>query len=221
MASEMSSSMHSRRIGVLHGTPESEFSIECFQNYTASEVFVQGLAGIVNQGDIEIMIRAQKQMLQRFEKTNEMLLNCNALSASRLKSAGDDFKKHIKLLNEMKKDLDYIFRKIRNIKTKIGQQYPNAYAEALPQRNSFAEEAEDEDEVSVVENTTASTGATSKTVDKKPKEQKDKITVEYVQMEESTENGKSVENELIKRICSIENANNSNDSSDCTSEDTG
>lgn len=62
MASEMSSSMHSRRIGVLHGTPESDFSIECFQNYTAAEVFVQGLAGVVNQGDIEIMIRAQKQM---------------------------------------------------------------------------------------------------------------------------------------------------------------
>ena len=57
----MSSSMHSRRLG-LHGTPESEFSIECFQNYTAPEVFVQGLAGIVNQGDVEVMIRAQKQM---------------------------------------------------------------------------------------------------------------------------------------------------------------
>lgn len=62
MASEMNSSMHSRRLGP-HGTPESEFNhFECFQNYTAPEVFVQGLAGIVNQGDIELMIRAQKQM---------------------------------------------------------------------------------------------------------------------------------------------------------------
>lgn len=42
---------------------ESELeSIECFQNYTASEVFVQGLAGLVNFSDSEIMIRAQKQM---------------------------------------------------------------------------------------------------------------------------------------------------------------
>lgn len=62
MASEMNSSMHSRRLGP-HGTPESEFNhFECFQNYTAPEVFVQGLAGIVNQGDVELMIRAQKQM---------------------------------------------------------------------------------------------------------------------------------------------------------------
>lgn len=118
MTSEMSSSAHSRRLGP-QGTPESEFSIECFQNYTAPEVFVQGLAGIVNQGDVEIMIRAQKQMLQRFEKTNEMLLNCNALSANRLKLASEDFKKHTKQLNDMKKDLDYIFKKIRIIKGKL------------------------------------------------------------------------------------------------------
>ena len=44
-------------------TPESETgSFECFQNYTAPEVFVQGLAGIVDQQDVESMIRAQKQM---------------------------------------------------------------------------------------------------------------------------------------------------------------
>lgn len=44
------------------GTPESDYSIECFQNYTAPEVFIQGLAGIVDQQDVESMIRAQKQM---------------------------------------------------------------------------------------------------------------------------------------------------------------
>lgn len=47
------------------GTPDSTgagSSISVFQNYTAAEVFVQGLAGIVNQGDVEHMIRGQKQM---------------------------------------------------------------------------------------------------------------------------------------------------------------
>ncbi|XP_052871783.1 kxDL motif-containing protein CG10681 [Anopheles cruzii] len=137
MNSEMSSSMHS-------GRPESEFSIECFQNYTAPEVFVQGLAGLVNQTDVEVMIRAQKQMLQRFEKTNEMLINCNSLSNSRLKIAADDFKKHTKLLHDMKKDLDYIFRKIRTIKTKIGNQYPAAYAEAEAKAKPISFDEEDE-----------------------------------------------------------------------------
>ena len=36
------------------GGPEMECSI--YQNYTADEVFVQGLAGIVNQQDVESMI---------------------------------------------------------------------------------------------------------------------------------------------------------------------
>lgn len=49
-------------MAVAQGTPESDFSIECFQNYTAPEVFIQGLAGIVNQKDVETMICAQKQM---------------------------------------------------------------------------------------------------------------------------------------------------------------
>ncbi|XP_023246952.1 kxDL motif-containing protein CG10681 isoform X2 [Copidosoma floridanum] len=120
-------------------TPESEAgSFECFQNYTAPEVFVQGLAGIVDQQDVESMIRAQKEMLQRFEKTNEMLTNCNQLSINRLKTSGAEIKKHTALLTDMKKDLDFIFKKIRVLKTKLSQQHPQAYNEAV--RSSLAEE---------------------------------------------------------------------------------
>ncbi|KAJ0171272.1 hypothetical protein K1T71_012822 [Dendrolimus kikuchii] len=112
-------------------TPESDFSIECFQNYSAPEVFVQGLAGMVDQTDVETVIRAQKNMLQRFEKTTEMLTNCNQLSASRLRAASSEFKKHTQLLLDMKKDLEFIFKKIRAIKTKLSTQYPEAYKHAV------------------------------------------------------------------------------------------
>ena len=37
-------------------------SIECWENYTAGEVLVQGLAGQIHQQDVEAIIRAQKQM---------------------------------------------------------------------------------------------------------------------------------------------------------------
>lgn len=74
-----------------------------------------------------------------------MLTNCNALSANRLKSIGPEFKKHTHLLVEMKKDLDYIFKKIRVIKTKLSTQYPNAFEEAL--RSSLAEECEEDDDL--------------------------------------------------------------------------
>lgn len=35
---------------------------ECFQNYTASEVFVQQMAQITNQSDVSMIIKNQKQM---------------------------------------------------------------------------------------------------------------------------------------------------------------
>lgn len=81
--------------------------------------------------------------MQRFEKTNEMLTNCNALSASRLKTVAPEFKKHTQLLIDMKKDLDYIFKKIRAMKAKLSTQYPSEFAEAL--RNSLAEECQEDE----------------------------------------------------------------------------
>ncbi|KAH8406077.1 hypothetical protein KR215_004686 [Drosophila sulfurigaster] len=202
-------------------TPDAEsFNGYGFNNYTAAEAFIQGLAGMVNQGDVETMIRAQKQMLQRFEKTNEMLLNCNALSQSRLKSASEDFKRHVKLLSEMKKDLDYIFRKVRIIKQKLQQQYPAIYAEVQPQRSSLAEEAEDETETAAAASQNVEPSKVKAAADPAASKKSD-ATIEYVQMQEAIENGTvEVENELIKRVCSVETAN-PNDSSDCTSEDTG
>lgn len=74
-----------------------------------------------------------------------MLTNCNALSASRLKTVSLEFKKHIQLLLETKKDLDYIYKKIRIIKVKLSSQYPDAFAEAV--RNSFAEECEEDGDI--------------------------------------------------------------------------
>nr|CAG4644259.1 EOG090X0CBU [Lepidurus arcticus] len=112
---------------------ESEVGFECFHNYTASEVFVQGLAGLVNQEDVEAIIKAQKHMLQRFEKTNEMLINCNALSAGHLQKANQDFKKHAQLLLDTRKDLENIFRRVRTLKSKLATQYPQAFAVAASQ----------------------------------------------------------------------------------------
>ena len=37
-------------------------SIECWENYSAGEVLVQGLAGQIHQQDVEAIVRAQKQM---------------------------------------------------------------------------------------------------------------------------------------------------------------
>merc|ERR1739842_223323 len=127
--------------------------MECsiYQNYTASEVMVQGLAGVVNQGDVEEMVRAQKEMLQRFEKTNEMLTNVNSLSAVRLEKANNDFKKHTQNVVEMKRDLDYIFKKLKIVKQKLNKQMPEAYSAVMGKEAEKQKEEDDEYDVAIRE----------------------------------------------------------------------
>ena len=56
-----------------------------------------------------------------------MLSNCNSLSGSRLERANKDFHKHISHLNEVKKDLEFIFKKVRSIKTKMAKNNSDAF----------------------------------------------------------------------------------------------
>lgn len=137
------------------------------------------------------IFRLQFSRLQRFEKTNEMLLNCNALSNGRLKIANDEFKKHIKLISDMKKDLDYIFKKIRNIKSRIGIQYPQAMKKVEQKfKGSLSEESREGENVSNANETVhsrRSSGATEKrSRDTRCSERKlshECVTVNYVQIE--------------------------------------
>lgn len=161
-----------------------------------------------------------------------------------MKTAGEDFKKHTKLLIEMKKDLDYIFKKIRIIKTKVSVQYPDAYAAAQPSsKNSFAEEAEDDFEVTIgvaanekdsQKNENLDGASTStiehpkplKLLEKKKSLSGNKISIDYVQMEQSPSDHNVRQNvDVCAKRRSLESnrstsTENSNDSSDCTS-DTG
>ncbi|KAI1230642.1 hypothetical protein IHE44_0010115 [Lamprotornis superbus] len=84
---------------------------------TASQVFCGRVLGMVNAEDVNAIILAQKNMLDRFEKTNEMLLNFNNLSSVRMQQMNERFLHHTRTLVEMKKDLDSIFRRIRTTTT--------------------------------------------------------------------------------------------------------
>jgi len=81
----------------------------------------------VDGGDVQQIIGSQRNMLGRFEKTNEMLVNCNALAFIRLEAANRDLRRHTTQLQDVKKDIDSIFRRIRVLRTKLAQQYPDAF----------------------------------------------------------------------------------------------
>ncbi|NWJ03912.1 KXDL1 protein, partial [Crypturellus undulatus] len=80
---------------------------------SASRAFCSRVLAMVNAEDVNAIIQAQKSMLDRFEKTNEMLLNFNNLSSVRMQQMSERFLHHTRTLVDMKKDLDSIFRRIR------------------------------------------------------------------------------------------------------------
>uniref|UniRef100_A0A3P8V4M1 KxDL motif-containing protein 1 n=1 Tax=Cynoglossus semilaevis TaxID=244447 RepID=A0A3P8V4M1_CYNSE len=95
---------------------------------TGSGVFCSRMLSMVNSEDVNAIIQAQRHMLDRFEKTNEMLINFNGLSNVRLQQMNERFLLHTRTLVEMKKDLDSIFRRIRTLKGKVSKQYPEAFS---------------------------------------------------------------------------------------------
>ncbi|XP_054856067.1 kxDL motif-containing protein 1-like [Eublepharis macularius] len=95
---------------------------------SASGVFCSQVLIMVNSEDVNAIILAQKNMLDQFEKTNEMLLNFNNLSCVRMQQMNKHFLHHTRTLVEMKKDLDSIFWRIRTLEEKLAKQYPEAFS---------------------------------------------------------------------------------------------
>lgn len=116
-------------------------------------------------------------------------------------------------------------------------QYPQAFAGIQQERNSFAEEAEDAEEIAAGKEALSEVSTPKPKLKHQASEKKKSgestSTVSYVKMDQSPDNGgklsdhdKHQQNLIDKRrsfhsnCSSTENSNNSNDSSDCTS-DTG
>lgn len=112
---------------------------------------------MVNSEDVNAIIQAQRHMLDRFEKTNEMLINFNGLSNVRLQQMNEHFMLHTRSLVEMKKDLDSIFRRIRTLKGKIAKQHPDA----LSNIHESANLEDDDDEFGPISPGVATTCAAS------------------------------------------------------------
>ncbi|EGV97435.1 UPF0459 protein C19orf50-like [Cricetulus griseus] len=109
---------------------------------SASRVFCGRFLSMVNTDDVNAIILAQKNMLDRFEKTNEMLLNFNNLSSVRLQQMSERFMHHTRTLVDMKRDLDSIFRRIRTLKGKLARQHPEAFSH-IPEGTFLEDEDED------------------------------------------------------------------------------
>jgi KxDL motif-containing protein 1 len=87
------------------------------------------------------VLHDQREMLAKLEKANETLETCNSLSYQRLEAYTPEFKQHVKLLVDMKKDLESVYKRLRIIQTKVAKLYPTNYVNAV----SKAEMNEDQE----------------------------------------------------------------------------
>ncbi|NWW03346.1 KXDL1 protein, partial [Oreocharis arfaki] len=108
---------------------------------TASQVFCGRVLGMVNAEDVNAIILAQKNMLDRFEKTNEMLLNFNNLSSLRIPQLPTDSARSLLP---------------RTLKGKLAKQYPEAFSNIHE-----SPILEDDDDFDPVPKSTTTTIATS------------------------------------------------------------
>merc|ERR1711892_226058 len=116
-----------------HPIFESDF--DCLtENVKMSEKQQQQDANLtlVSSEDLAEIDRAQRDIGMRFEKSNEMLKNCNAIMANHMAHIGHQLTEHAKTIGLFKSDLGRVYGRIRQIKSRIRTQYPDepALAEA-------------------------------------------------------------------------------------------
>lgn len=86
------------------------------------------LANLMHHENIIAIRQDQAQMMQALELANWKLASLNDISESTFQNCAAEFRQTSKLLIDMKKQLDSIFRRIRHLKAKVAATYPEAYA---------------------------------------------------------------------------------------------
>ncbi|KAG9295994.1 hypothetical protein G9A89_011846 [Geosiphon pyriformis] len=97
-------------------------------SYHAFNYFLEEMHGMLNDADLEKIVENQKNMHENLEQTAVTLTSLNDLSTQKYDELLRKYDLHAKCLKEMKNDLEYIFKKIRLIKTKVASQHPDAFA---------------------------------------------------------------------------------------------
>ncbi|KAN0033860.1 hypothetical protein ACTFIV_000336 [Dictyostelium citrinum] len=90
---------------------------------TPSKTITDQMIGLTNQNDVNNILNLQTEILKKQYETNHMLSHFNEYSSQKYNQMSSDFEKHTKMLKEMKKDLDYIFKKTRNLQILLNEKF--------------------------------------------------------------------------------------------------
>lgn len=94
---------------------------------TASNEVSHEIKTLINPDSIESVKQMQHLILGRLQDSNAVLSYFNEYSENCYADVMGDFSKNTRLLKSMKTDLDYIFLKLRSMKSKIYATYPDAF----------------------------------------------------------------------------------------------
>ncbi|CAN1146745.1 KxDL motif-containing protein 1 [Linum perenne] len=84
---------------------------------------------LVNGQDLDSLKQSQHLILGRLQDSIAVLSHFNDYSENCFTEVSGDFYKNTRLLKSMKSDLDYIFLKLRTMKSKISAVYPDAFTD--------------------------------------------------------------------------------------------
>ncbi|KAK4254733.1 hypothetical protein QN277_010072 [Acacia crassicarpa] len=93
----------------------------------ASEELSREFKTLVNTEDLHSLEQLQHTILGRLQDSNAVLSHFNEFSENCFAEISGDISRNTRLLKSMKSDLDYIFLKLRSMKSKLSATYPDAF----------------------------------------------------------------------------------------------
>ncbi|KAF5472577.1 hypothetical protein F2P56_009286 [Juglans regia] len=93
----------------------------------ASEGVSREFKTLIDAEDLDSLKQLQHLILGRLQDSNAVLSHFNEYSEHCFDEVSGDFSRNTRLLRSMKSDLDYIFQKLRSMKSRILATYPDAF----------------------------------------------------------------------------------------------
>ncbi|XP_065846924.1 kxDL motif-containing protein LO9-177 [Euphorbia lathyris] len=88
---------------------------------------------LIDSQNLDSLKQLQHLILGRLQDSNAVLTHFNEYSEHCFAEVSGDLSRNTRLLKSMKSDLDYIFQKLRSMKTKILGTYPDAFPDESAQ----------------------------------------------------------------------------------------
>ncbi|XP_061363492.1 kxDL motif-containing protein LO9-177 isoform X1 [Gastrolobium bilobum] len=95
----------------------------------ASEEVSDEFKTLVSSDDLHSLNHLQHTILGRLQDSNAVLSHFNEFSEHCFTEISGDIARNTRVLKSVKSDLDYIFQKLRSMKSKILMTYPDAFPE--------------------------------------------------------------------------------------------